>query len=176
MKIADLDFEPLIPSKTIEDRVKAIGAQLNADYKNTKPVFVGVLNGSFMFIADLIKEIDIPCEITFTKLASYYGGTASTGKIREDIDVSIDMKGRDLIIIEDIVETGNTLNYLIEKLSVRKPASITACTLLLKPAAVLKKTPELKYIGFEIANDYVIGYGLDYKEQGRNVKGIYKKV
>ena len=176
MKIADLDFEPLIPSETIEERVKAIGAQLNADYKNTKPVFVGVLNGSFMFIADLIKEIDIPCEITFTKLASYYGGTVSVGKIRDDIDVSIDMKGRDIIIIEDIVETGNTLNYLIEKLSVRKPASITACTLLLKPAAVLKKTPELKYVGFEIANDYVIGYGLDYKEQGRNVKGIYKKV
>jgi hypoxanthine phosphoribosyltransferase len=176
MKVSDLDFEPLIPSKTIEDRVKAIGAQLNADYKNTKPVFVGVLNGSFMFIADLIKEIDIPCEVTFTKLASYYGGTASTGKIRDDIDVSIDVKGRDLILIEDIVETGNTLNYLIEKLSLRKPASITACTLLLKPGAVLKKTPELKYIGFEIANDYVIGYGLDYKEQGRNVKGIYKKV
>jgi hypoxanthine phosphoribosyltransferase len=176
MKIADLDFEPLISTDTIEDRVKAIGAQLNADYKDTKPLFVGVLNGSFMFIAELIKQIDIPCEITFTKLASYYGGTASSGKIREDIDISIDIIGRDLILVEDIIETGNTLNYLIEKLSVRKPASITACTLLLKPGAMLRKIPELKYTGFEIDNDFVIGYGLDYKEQGRYLKGIFKKV
>jgi hypoxanthine phosphoribosyltransferase len=176
MKIADLDFEPLILSDAIEDRVKAIGKQLSADYKNTQPIFVGILNGSFMFIADLIKEIDIPCEITFSKLASYYGGVSTTRKIRDDIDLSVDIKGRDVLLIEDIVDTGNTANYLLEKLKVRQPASINICSLLLKPAALLGKIPELKYVGFEIANDFVIGYGLDYKEQGRNLKGIYKKV
>src|ERR1700712_3027454 len=103
MKIADLDFEPLIKAEDIDKRIKAIGSQLSADYKDTVPVFVGVLNGCFMFITDLIKNIDIPCEVTFTKLASYYGGTSSTGTVREDIDFSIDIKGRDVIVIEDIV-------------------------------------------------------------------------
>jgi len=176
MKIADLDFEPLIKSGAIEQRVKEIGTQLNNDYKDTHPLFVGVLNGSFLFIADLIKQIDIPCEITFTKLASYYGGTTSTRKIRDDIDLSVDIKGRDVLIIEDIVDTGNTAHYLIEKLRVKEPASIKLCSLLLKPAALLSKIDELKYVGFEIENHFVVGYGLDYKEMGRNLKDIYRKV
>lgn len=175
MKIVDLDFEPLIKADAIEKRVKAIGAQLNTDYKDTKPVFIGVLNGSFLFIADLIKQIDIPCEITFTKLASYYGGTKS-GKIRDDIDFIMDISGRDVIVIEDIVDTGNTARYLIEKLKVKGPASLKLCSLLLKPASLLGKIDELKYVGFEIANDFVVGYGLDYKEMGRNLKDIYKQV
>ena len=103
-QIADLEFEPLIKSEAIDERIKAIGLQLNNDYKHTIPVFVGVLNGSFLFIADLIKQIDIPCEITFTKLASYYGGTKSTLKIRDDIDFSVDIKGREVVVIEDIVD------------------------------------------------------------------------
>ena len=176
MKIADLDFEPLIKSGAIEQRVKEIGTQLNNDYKDTHPLFVGVLNGSFLFIADLIKQIDIPCEITFTKLASYYGGTTSTRKIRDDIDLSVDIKGRDVLIIEDIVDTGSTAHYLIEKLRVKEPASIKLCSLLLKPAALLSKIDELKYVGFEIENHFVVGYGLDYKEMGRNLKDIYRKV
>src|ERR1700761_7756787 len=113
-KIADLEFEPLITSEAIDERVKEIGKQLNADYQHTVPLFVGVLNGSFLFIADIIKQIDIPCEITFTKLASYYGGTKS-GKIRDDIDFIMNISGRDVIVIEDIVDTGNTARYLIEK-------------------------------------------------------------
>jgi len=176
MKIADLDFEPLIKADAIERRVKAIGAQLNEDYKDTKPLFVGVLNGSFLFIADLIKQVEIPCEITFTKLASYYGGTKSTLKIRDDIDLSVDIKGRDILIIEDIVDTGNTAHYLIEKLKLKEPKSIKLCSLLLKPASLQKTVEELKYVGFEIANDFVVGYGLDYQEMGRNLKDIYKKV
>ena len=176
MKIADLDFEPLIKAEAINERIKVLGAQLNADYKDNKPVFVGVLNGSFLFIVDLIKQIDIPCEVTFTKLASYYGGTSSTRKIRDDIDLSIDIKGRDVIIIEDVVDTGNTANYLLEKLKVRQPASLKLCSLLLKPESLLTKIPELKYVGFEIANEFVVGYGLDYKEMGRNLADIYKKV
>ena len=176
MKIADLEFEPLINAAEIEKRVKAIGAQLSEDYKDTKPLFIGVLNGSFLFIADLIKHVDIPCEITFTKLASYFGGTKSTMKIRDDIDISVDLKGRDIVIIEDIVDTGNTAHYLIEKLKLKEPASIKLCSLLLKPASLLKQVEELKYIGFEIENDFVVGYGLDYQEMGRNLKDIYKKV
>ena len=176
MKIADLDFEPFISADAIEKRVKAIGTQLNEDYKDTKPLFVGVLNGSFLFIADLIKQIEIPCEITFTKLASYYGGTKSTLKIRDDIDLSVDIKGRDIVIIEDIVDTGNTAHYLIDKLKIKEPASIKLCSLLLKPASLLTKIEELKYVGFEIENHFVVGYGLDYKEMGRNLKDIYKQV
>lgn len=176
IKIADLEFEPFVAADEIEKRVRVIGAQLNVDFKHTTPIIVGVLNGSFIFIADLIKQITIPCEVTFTKLASYYGGTSSTRKVREDIDISVDIEGRDVILIEDIVESGNTLHYLLDKLAVRKPKSITVCTLLLKPAALDHKIDELKYVGFEIENDFVIGYGLDYQELGRNLKEIYRKV
>jgi hypoxanthine phosphoribosyltransferase len=175
-QIADLEFEPLIESAAIDNRIQAIGKQLNADYQHTIPVFVGVLNGSFLFIADIIKQIDIPCEITFTKLASYYGGTKSSLKIRDDIDFSVDIKGRDVVVIEDIVDTGNTAHYLLEKLKAKQPATIALCSLLLKPAALLKPIEELKYIGFEIENEFVVGYGLDYKEMGRNLKDIYKRV
>jgi hypoxanthine phosphoribosyltransferase len=175
-QIADLTFEPLIKAEAIEERVKVLGAQINADYQHTVPVFVGVLNGSFLFIADLIKQINIPCEITFTKLASYYGGIKSSLKIRDDIDFSVDIKGREVLIIEDIVDTGNTANYLIEKLKVKQPASIKLCSLLLKPSALLKKIEELQYVGFEIENEFVVGYGLDYKEMGRNLRDIYKRV
>jgi len=175
-QIADLEFEPLIKAAAIEERIKAIGLQLNTDYAHTIPVFIGVLNGSFLFIADLIKQVDIPCEITFTKLASYYGGTKSSLKIRDDIDFSVDIKGREVLIIEDIVDTGNTAHYLIDKLKEKQPASIKLCSLLLKPAALLKKIDELQYVGFEIENEFVVGYGLDYKEMGRNLKGIYKRV
>ncbi|RYE17879.1 MAG: hypoxanthine phosphoribosyltransferase [Sphingobacteriales bacterium] len=176
LQIAGLEFEPFIAADEIEKRVRVIGAQLNVDFKSSTPVIIGVLNGSFIFIADLIKHITIPCEVTFTKLASYYGGTTSSLKIREDIDISVELEGRDVILIEDIVETGNTLNYLIDKLNVRKPASITVVSLLSKPAALGARPAELKYVGFEIANDYVIGYGLDYQELGRNLKEIYRKV
>src|ERR1700743_3336785 len=128
-KIADLDFEPLIKADAIDERIKKMGAQINADYAHCIPVFIGVLNGSFLFIADLIKQIDIPCEITFTKLASYYGGTTSSLKIRDDIDLSVDIKGREVLIIEDIVDTGNTAHYLIDKLNLKQPKSIQLCSL-----------------------------------------------
>ena len=176
IQIADLTFEPLIKAEAIDERVKAMGEQLNSDYQHVVPVFVGVLNGSFLFIADLIKQINIPCEITFTKLASYYGGIKSSGKIRDDIDFSVDIKGRDVLIIEDIVDTGNTAHYLIDNLKLKQPNSIQLCSLLLKPGALLKKIDELKYVGFEIENEFVVGYGLDYKEMGRNLKDIYKRV
>jgi hypoxanthine phosphoribosyltransferase len=176
MKIGDLEFEPLINYDTIEKRVKEIAQQLNADYADKTPIFVGVLNGCFMFIADLVKEIIVPCEVAFTKLSSYHGGLTSTRIIKDDYDLSVNIEGRHVVLVEDIVDTGNTLNYLIAKLEVRRPASITICALLLKPAALEHKFDELKYVALEIENDFVVGYGLDYMEQGRNLKGIYKRV
>lgn len=175
-RVADLEFELLISYDEIISRVKTLAAQINADYQGRTPILVGVLNGSFLFFADLVKEIDIPVEIAFTKLSSYFGGTTSSRKIREDFNLSVDIKGRDIILVEDIVDTGNTLHYLMEKLKLSEPASVAACTMLLKPEALEIKLEKLKYTGFEIENEFVVGFGLDYKELGRNLKGIYKKV
>lgn len=176
VKVADLKFEPLIEEGTIKQRIAALGEQITKEYGGKLPVFLGVLNGSFLFIADLVREVNIPCEVTFTKLASYFGGTVSSRAVRSDIELSIDINGRDVIIIEDIIDSGNTLAYLIERLKVFKPASLKVCTLLSKPDAIEIHIPELAYIGFEIENEFVVGYGLDYKEQGRNLKSIYRMV
>jgi hypoxanthine phosphoribosyltransferase len=176
MKIADLEFEPLIAYETIEEKINSIAVELNTAYANKTPVFVGVLNGCFMFIADLVKRVNIPCEVAFTKLSSYHGGLSTTRVIKDEFDLNINIEGRHVVLVEDIVDTGNTLNYLIAKLEVRRPASIEVVALLLKPAALEHKIAELKYVAFEIENDFVVGYGLDYMELGRNLKGIYKKI
>jgi len=176
VKIADLEFEPLIAADAIQTRIKEIAAQLNKDYADKAPVFVGVLNGCFMFMGDLLKEVTIPCEVAFTKLSSYHGGISSTRRIRDDFDLMTDIANRHVILIEDIVDTGNTLDYLVAKLSHRKPASITVCALLLKPDAVEYAVEELKHVAFQIPNEFVVGYGLDYMEMGRNLNGIYKRV
>jgi hypoxanthine phosphoribosyltransferase len=176
MKIADLTFEPLIEEETIAQRVQVLGEQLNTEYDGKTPIFIGVLNGSFLFVADLVKQITVPCEVTFTKLASYYGGTSSSLKIREDIELSVNISGRHIIIVEDIVDTGNTLSYLIEKLKQSSPASIRVCSLLLKPGKLEISIEELRYVGFEIDNEFVVGYGLDYQELGRNLRGIYRLI
>ena len=176
IKVADLEFEKLINQATIQKRITEIAEHLNSDYEGLSPVFIGVLNGSFLFIADLVRHITVPCEITFIKLASYYGGTASSGKIREDIDLTIDIKNRHVVIVEDIVDTGNTLSYLVEKLYMWRPASIKVCSLLLKPLSIVVSVEELEYVGFQIENDFVVGYGLDYKEKGRNLLDIYRKI
>jgi hypoxanthine phosphoribosyltransferase len=176
IKIGDLEFEPLIPAEAIKERVTTVAMQLNADYENKTPVFVGVLNGCFMFMAELVKQINVPCEVAFTKLSSYHGAVVSTRRIRDDLDLMTDITGRHVVLIEDIVDTGNTLDYLVAKLKQRKPASIIVCALLLKPAALEYQIPELKYTGFEIEKEFVVGYGLDYMELGRNLDGIYKRV
>ncbi len=176
MKIADLEFEPFIDADNIQKRINLLALELNADYAGRTPVFIGVLNGSFMFFADLLKQITLPCETTFTKLASYYGGLSSSRSVREDVELHTNITGRDVIIVEDIVDTGNTLSYFINKIKMHGPASVTICSLLLKPAALEATIEELKYVGFEIDNEFVVGYGLDYKELGRNVNGIYRLV
>ncbi len=175
-RVADLDFELLIPYEQLEKRIREIAKQIGEDFEGRSPIIAGILTGSFLFVADLVKNLDIPVEVTFTKLASYFGGTASTRKIRDDFDLTIDIKGRHLILVEDIVDTGNTLHYLVDKLRVREPATITVCTLLLKPNAIEVSIEELKYVGFEIDNQFVVGYGLDYREQGRSLMGIYQRV
>ena len=176
VKIADLEFEPLIAAGAIQTRIKEIAAELNRDYTDKAPVFVGVLNGCFMFMADLLKEITVPCEVAFTKLSSYHGGVSSTRRIRDDFDLMTDITNRHVVLIEDIVDTGNTLDYLVAKLSHRKPASISVCALLLKPDAVEYEVKELKHVAFKIPKEFVIGYGLDYMELGRNLNEIYKRV
>ena len=176
IKIADLEFEPLISAETIQTRTTEIAAELNSEYLDKTPIFVGVLNGCFMFMTDIIKQITIPCEVAFTKLSSYHGGVSSTRRIRDDLDLIVDITDRHIVLIEDIVDTGNTLDYLVAKLRHRKPASITVCALLLKPTALEYEIKELKHIGFEIEKKFVVGYGLDYKELGRNLQGVYQLV
>ena len=176
IKIADLEFEPLIAGDAIHARTKEIAAELNADYANKTPIFVGVLNGCFMFMADLVKHINVPCEVAFTKLSSYHGGTTSTRQIQNDLDLLVDIANRHVVLVEDIVDTGNTLDYLVDLLRKRNPASITVCALLLKPDAIEYPIEELRHVAFQIPNEFVVGYGLDYMELGRNLDGIYKRV
>jgi hypoxanthine phosphoribosyltransferase len=176
LQIADLEFAPLFSHEAIQQRVVEIAQQINNDFEGRQPIFVGILNGSFMFASDLLKEIVVPCEVTFTKLASYLGGVSSTRTIRDDFDLHVNITGKDVILVEDIIDSGNTIKYLIEKLLVRNPASITVCTLLFKPDSVEHSIEELRYVAFNIPNEFVVGYGLDYKELGRNLRGIYKKI
>ena len=176
VKVADLEFETLINHDVIHDRIAALGGQLTNEYQALNPLLLGVLNGSFIFAADLIRHIETPCEITFMKLASYFGGTASTRNVRSDIELSVDIAGRHVIVVEDIIDSGNTLAYLVERLKVLEPASIKVCALLSKPDALEVDLEELAYVGFEIENEFVVGYGLDYKELGRNLKDIYRMV
>ena len=138
------------------------------------PLLLAVLNGSFMFAADLMRMITIPCEISFVKLASYQG-TTSTGEIKEVIGINEDLTGRTVIIVEDIVESGLTMKRMIDTLGTRNPASIHICTLLLKPEK-LKIDLNIEYAAMEIPNDFIVGYGLDYDQQGRNLRDIYTLV
>ncbi|RZL48155.1 MAG: hypoxanthine phosphoribosyltransferase [Pedobacter sp.] len=175
IEIHDKGFEILLENETISKRTRLIGIQLNIDYEGKCPIFIGVLNGSFLFMADLLKEIDISCEVGFIRVASYHG-TASTGDIKEAFGLPEDLEGRDVILVEDIVDTGLTLKYILEKVNAQNPSSVTVCSLLFKPAALLQPIKELTYVGFEIPNEFVVGYGLDYDGLGRNLKDIYRAV
>jgi hypoxanthine phosphoribosyltransferase len=134
---------------------------------------VGVLNGSFIFLADLMKEVTISSEVTFVKVSSY-DGDKNTGEIRQDVGLQMSLKDRDVIIVEDIVDTGATLDYLLDMIGKQQPASVCVCTLLLKPRSLRKEIEEITYVGFEIPNEFVVGYGLDYNGLGRNLKDIYR--
>lgn len=169
--LKDKQFKPYISSERILEGVKKVADQINSDLADESPVFLAVLNGSFMFASDLMKEIRISCEISFVKLASYYG-TTSSGTVSELIGLSQDISGRTIIIVEDIVDTGNTLEKLAEILETKKVKSYKVATAFFKPSAYTKQI-KVDYVGMEIPNDFVVGYGLDYDGLGRNLKDVY---
>lgn len=169
------EFELFLEEETIAKRIRLMAIQLNVDYENRNPLFIGVLNGSFLFLADLMKEIELSCETEFIKIASYHG-TNSTGTVKDALGMPQNLKGRDIIIVEDIIDSGLTMKYILSKIYEQEPASVTVCTLLFKPDALKEEIKELNYIGFEIPNEFVVGYGLDYDGLGRNLNHIYRAV
>lgn len=171
VKIKDKSFRVSIPEAEIKNRVKLLARQMSKDLEGKNPLFLAVLNGSFVFAADLMREMTIPCEISFVKLASYQG-TTSTGKIKEVIGINEDLSGRTVVIVEDIVESGQTMKRMIESLGTRNPASVQICTLFFKPEK-LKEDLTLDYVAFRIPDDFILGYGLDYDQQGRGLKDVY---
>ena len=171
IQIKDKRFRISIPEEEIKARVKAVAEQINKDMADKNPLFLCVLNGSFIFAADLMREITIPCEISFVKLASY-AGTMSTGKVTEVIGINEDLSDRHIVIVEDIVDTGRTMQRMIETLGTRNPASIHICALLVKPEK-LEVPLNIEYAALEIPNNFIVGYGLDYDQQGRNFRDIY---
>jgi hypoxanthine phosphoribosyltransferase len=173
IKVEDKEFEIFLENDTLNKRIRLLGIQINVDYEEKCPLFIGILNGSFLFMADLIKEINIPCEVAFMRVGSYEG-TESSGIVKELIGLPDDIEGRDIIIVEDIVDTGLTLTHILKTIKERNPASIKVSSLLLKPASLKHQIDELAYIGFEIPNEFVVGYGLDYNGLGRNLNDIYR--
>lgn len=174
IKIKDKNFTVSISEEKILKEVERLAAQISRDLEGKNPLFLGILNGSFMFAADLFRRITIPAEISFVKLASYEG-TASTGVIKEVIGLSENISGRTIVVVEDIVDTGCTMQKLLENLGTRSPESIHVCTLLFKPEK-LKVPLNVEYVALEIPNDFIVGYGLDYDGFGRNLKDIYTVV
>ena len=171
IRVIDKEFEVSIPEEKIQESVLALAARISRDMEGKDPLFLGVLNGSFIFAADLFRNITIPAQISFVKLASYEG-TASTGVIKEVMGLSESIRDRVVIIVEDIVDSGLTMQKLIENLGTREPAEIHICSLFVKPDN-LKVPLNIEYSAFEIPNDFIVGYGLDYDGFGRNTRSIY---
>ena len=168
--------EILLSQEQLEQRVAQLGAEITRDFEGRSPLFVGVLKGCFVFMADLMRHVDLPCSIDFMAVSSYGSGTKTTGAVKIIKDLNQDIEGRDIILVEDILDSGVTLHYLTEYLSVRKPATITIATLMDKPSR--RKAPVFaRYSGFEIPDAFVVGYGLDYDERYRNLPyiGILKE-
>ena len=172
IQVHDLKFQMYLSAESIQQKVKELSVKLTEDYKDKKPLFVAILNGSFIFAADITRACAFDSDITFVKFSSYEG-TGSTGNVKSLIGLNESIEGRDLIIIEDIVDTGNTLSHFLEHLEELKPASVALVTLLLKPDVFQNQFP-IQYVGFEIPNKFVIGYGLDYNSRGRTFGGIYQ--
>ncbi len=171
MKILDHEFKLYIGSREIEKEIDRIAGDINRDYRGKDPLFIGILNGAFIFAADLIRKITLPSEISFLKVSSYEM-MQSSEKIKELIGLDQDIEGRDLIILEDIIDTGLTLKYLLDALSGRGASSIEIASLFLKPES-FRGGLDIRYTGFEIPNQFIVGYGLDYNGYGRNLKNVY---
>ena len=174
IKVLDLKFTNFISEEEILKRVKELAGELNHDYKDKNPLFLGILNGSFMFISDLFKHLYIPCEVSFLKFSSYKD-THSTGSVKQLIGLNHSIEGRHVIILEDIVDTGRTLHQVVAEIASKKPESLAVATLLHKPEATVIEN-KLDYIGFKIKNKFVLGYGLDYNGYGRNYPSLLVKV
>lgn len=170
--IKDKEFELFIDSEIIEANIRRIAAKMNSDLKDLNPMFIVVLNGSFMFAGELMKYVTIPSEITFVRLSSYHG-TSSTEKIHEVLGLNDNIEGRTVVIVEDIVDTGNTMKSLLSQLNKRRTKEIMISTLLFKPDSLIHDI-KLDYIALEIPDDFIVGYGLDYEGYGRNLRDIYK--
>ena len=172
IRVHDKNFEPYLSSQDILAAVKRLSAEISRDYDGKRPLFIAILNGAFMFASDLFKGVTIEAEISFIKLASYKG-TKSTGRVLTAIGLDADLYQRHVIIVEDIVDTGKTLDQFLPKLTHQQPASLKICALLHKPEATINPI-KIDYLGFTIPNKFVVGYGLDYDSLGRNLPEIYK--
>lgn len=172
IKIGNEKFVPLLTENEIKKRVEELGKQISKDFKNKLPIFIGVLNGSFMFLSDLLKNVNIHCEMDFFKLSSYGDSKISSGNVKMLKELNADISERHVIIVEDIADTGLSLTYIKDLMSQQKPASISFVSLLVKPAS-LKYDIKIDYIGFEISDEFVIGYGLDYAQKFRNLPAVY---
>ncbi len=165
-------FRLYLDKETIQRRVRELGAQISEDYHDRSPILIGVLNGAFMFIADLMRSITIDCEIDFLKLSSYGVGKITSGDVRELKRIDADIENRHVIVVEDIVDTGLSMQFILNRLQEYRPASLRVATLLHKQEATRVDIP-LEYVGFPISNLFVIGYGLDYGQLARNLPDIY---
>jgi hypoxanthine phosphoribosyltransferase len=174
IKIRELEFKTMISAEAIHQRTVEIGAALSNQYGDKSPLFVSILSGAFVFASDLIRQFEGDCEIGFVKLASY-SGTRSTGDIKTVMGLEKDLTGRHIIVIEDIIDTGRTLNFFLEHLYQQAPASVCAVSLLRKPEA-LQFAVQADHIGFDIEDRFVVGYGLDYDGLGRNLPDIYQVI
>lgn len=174
VQVHDKTFRPFIDKATIDKRITALGQQIDKDYKDLSPLFVAILNGSFVFAADLFRAITIPAEISFIKLASYKG-TTSSGHVVTAIGMEESLHNRHVIILEDIVDTGKTLHSFLPEILSRQPASLKIATFLSKPEALLHDVKP-DYVGFEVQNKFILGYGLDYDGLGRNLPELYELV
>ena len=167
----DKVFRVMIPAEQIDAAVDRVATSLNERYAGRTPIFLGVLSGSFLFLSDLVRKTTFNSQLSFVKISSYEG-TESTGKVKQQLGVDFDIEGRDIIIVEDIIETGHSMNYLLNYLKERNPASISICTLFFKPEKFLYEY-KVDYVALSIGNEFIVGYGLDYNQLGRNLKDIY---
>jgi hypoxanthine phosphoribosyltransferase len=174
MKIKDLHFEKFIDATQIQEKVANLAAQINNDYHDKSPILLPILNGSFMFASDLMKHLDMPCKVSFVKISSY-SGTASTGQLKTLIGHEDSLFNQDVLIVEDIVDTGLTLEKIMSDLKDRGAKSVEAITLLRKSIA-REKNVDVKYVGFELDDEFVLGYGMDYDGLGRNYRDLFKKL
>lgn len=165
-------FNEYLSREEIDRRVAELGDELSEEYKGKNPIFIGVLNGAYIFLSDLMRQVNIPCEVDFLKLSSYGDAKVSSGEVTDLKDIDADIEGRNVILVEDIVDTGLSMKYIVDKLQKKNPASIATVTLLHKTEAT-QHDVELDYVGFEIPTLFVLGYGLDYAQEGRNLAQIY---